>query len=382
MNGRPAFAGRGASRERRGREDELGQRPGSVNSPCPASGAESRLRFVKSALPLRVEREAGERDRCELERLRLPQVGRADSGSWRRRVGVRQRRLRGRLDEVAAVPLEQADGRVELDRVLRAGVASPVAELLSVSTKISKNMSGVSAGRLVMLIWKVISPASSLETTMLVMSGASTSSPVESGKVVVFEPARDESPEAMGTAARATPRTSRSSKRRFTETDFTASASCPAARGLSACPADPAASRNAEDAEPRLVLGGRQRHVGLLSRRPLLVGRRAAAVLVLAWVVVGFRVIAVSRVVGTAVDSEDDPGVGGDGRGAPRACSGSSTDGEEHRRPTAAAAGGRRFCGGHPFVRRGRSAGFRDGSDRRRRRSLGPEPSARSSSWS
>ena len=32
---------------------------------------------------------------------------------------------------------------------------------------------------------------------MLVMSGASASSPVESGKVVVFEPARDESPEAV-----------------------------------------------------------------------------------------------------------------------------------------------------------------------------------------
>ena len=47
-------------------------------------------------------------------------------------------------------------------------------------------MSGVSAGRLLMFTWKVISPASSFETAMLVMSGAAASSPTESLNVCEF----------------------------------------------------------------------------------------------------------------------------------------------------------------------------------------------------
>src|SRR5689334_12167163 len=144
--------------------------------------------------------------------------------------------------------------------------------------KISTNMSGVSAGRFGMLTWKVIIPASSLETTMLVMSGALTSSPIESGKVVVFEPAREESPEAIeGTAARATPRTNRSSKRRFTERTLPL-----LARRSDVFRLGRRILRlfgNAGGAEPRLVLRSRQRHVGLLPRRLVLFGRRAAAVL-------------------------------------------------------------------------------------------------------
>jgi hypothetical protein len=41
-------------------------------------------------------------------------------------------------------------------------------------------MSDVSAGRLLMLILKVMFPASSFDTTTVVMSGACASSPVES----------------------------------------------------------------------------------------------------------------------------------------------------------------------------------------------------------
>jgi hypothetical protein len=47
-------------------------------------------------------------------------------------------------------------------------------------------MSGVRAGRLLMLILNVINPASSFETTTVVMSGAFASSPVESVNVCEF----------------------------------------------------------------------------------------------------------------------------------------------------------------------------------------------------
>ncbi len=77
-------------------------------------------------------------------------------------------------------------------------------------------MSAVSVGRLLTLTWKVIRPASSFETTTLVMSGAAGSSPVESGYVVEFFRWRAESPNATaGIAASATPSTSRSSSRAF-----------------------------------------------------------------------------------------------------------------------------------------------------------------------
>ncbi len=61
-------------------------------------------------------------------------------------------------------------------------------------------MSGVSAGRLLMLIWKVIGPASSFETLTFVMSGAFASSPVESLKVTLFAARCAEPPSAPGTA--------------------------------------------------------------------------------------------------------------------------------------------------------------------------------------
>ena len=64
-------------------------------------------------------------------------------------------------------------------------------------------MSGVSAGRLLMLICNVMFPASSFATTTLVMSGAAASSPVESGKVVVLLEPRAEPPSAaVGRATR------------------------------------------------------------------------------------------------------------------------------------------------------------------------------------
>src|SRR2546430_2189084 len=78
-------------------------------------------------------------------------------------------------------------------------------------------MSGVSAGRLLMLTWKVIIPASSFETTTLVMSGAAGSSPIESGYVVELAAARDDPPSATaGRATRRAPNASRTGSRAFT----------------------------------------------------------------------------------------------------------------------------------------------------------------------
>ena len=57
----------------------------------------------------------------------------------------------------------------------------------------------MSAGRLLMFTWKVISPASSFETAMLVMSGAAASSPTESLNVCEFAAACDDPPSAAGT---------------------------------------------------------------------------------------------------------------------------------------------------------------------------------------
>src|SRR5262245_600714 len=72
-------------------------------------------------------------------------------------------------------------------------------------------MSGVSAGRLLMLILNVINPASSFDTAMVVMSGALGSSPVESVKVWLFTAECDARPKAaLGTTARRAARTARS----------------------------------------------------------------------------------------------------------------------------------------------------------------------------
>ncbi len=57
-------------------------------------------------------------------------------------------------------------------------------------------MSGVSVGRLEMFTLKVISPASSFETSTLVMSGAAASSPAESGKLWAFVLPRSALPSA------------------------------------------------------------------------------------------------------------------------------------------------------------------------------------------
>ena len=85
---------------------------------------------------------------------------------------------------VRAVPshLKSDDFAVEqLDCVVGSeNVGSPVAGFASVSTSMSTSMSRVSCGRFGMLILNVIIPVSSLETTMVVMSGAAGFSPVES----------------------------------------------------------------------------------------------------------------------------------------------------------------------------------------------------------
>jgi hypothetical protein len=76
-------------------------------------------------------------------------------------------------------------------------------------------MSGVNVGRLLTLIWNVIRPASSFETTMLVMSGALASSPIESGNVCELAAVCDDPPSATGT-----PTTSAVSARRIASLDL------------------------------------------------------------------------------------------------------------------------------------------------------------------
>jgi hypothetical protein len=81
--------------------------------------------------------------------------------------------------------------------------------------KTRKYMSGVNVGRLLTLIWNVIRPASSFETTMLVMSGALASSPIESGNVCELAAVCDDPPSATGT-----PTTSAVSARRIASLDL------------------------------------------------------------------------------------------------------------------------------------------------------------------
>jgi hypothetical protein len=76
---------------------------------------------------------------------------------------------------------------------------APVEAFWSVSRKINMYMSGVNAGRLLMFTWKVIRPASSLETATLVMSGALASSPTESLNVCELAVVCDDPPSAAGT---------------------------------------------------------------------------------------------------------------------------------------------------------------------------------------
>jgi hypothetical protein len=79
-------------------------------------------------------------------------------------------------------------------------------------------MSGVSVGRLLMLILKVMFPASSFETSTLVMSGAFGFSPVESGKLWEFDDARAVLPSAtVGSATSAMPSATSSKNRSFTK---------------------------------------------------------------------------------------------------------------------------------------------------------------------
>src|SRR5262245_47856184 len=70
-------------------------------------------------------------------------------------------------------------------------------------------MSGVSAGRLLMFTWRVMLPASSFETPMLVMSGAAASSPTESVNVWELATTCDDPPTAAGTPTRSIARASR-----------------------------------------------------------------------------------------------------------------------------------------------------------------------------
>src|SRR5215470_8136795 len=78
------------------------------------------------------------------------------------------------------------------------------------------NMSWVSWGRLLMLTWNVMLPASSFDTTTLVTSGALAFSPTESAKDWLLLVERAEPPSAAGTPTRSAASTMRTPTRVFT----------------------------------------------------------------------------------------------------------------------------------------------------------------------